>query len=602
MSHRFTQNEGQWKNIITGPKSEDFIRVFVVNNEPEKVLINRIDLLKAQPLIPQGSRTFLASKYDKVESVSKAPIQRTVIVEDTKFQLKCLNLTMGLFMALKAISGRNDLFFVSAMHQLYNVAICLSKFVEEMRSQDQDIEIRARNRANKCFFDAIALYSLYCLKHGDATDKTECPHCSKEVYAFLMKPCCGILNQKGLGCKKSVHVGPDSCQRHVKMTMVELGIDIVLEGRTVLCRECSGDDAGVGPEQLKMMEMCKALMKQRGASIFHAPVDIKVYPTYLDAVKTPCDLGTILLRLRTGEEMSMEKFVTLAKRVFSNAILFNGNGSWIGELARSLDHKLSKLLKGESIEQTHADVMAEAIGGTTAFASSVTFKAPGGLTPKATKVAGSSMKKKKRGRPRKYPVGAVSTSAQTSGGLTSQSPSTSVPVIKRKRGRPRKDSLGPGSAAKDNSKENICNAFFNGASQPRPKRRAAARKSYAEFSPLSWPESHVGNRRVAGQVSPLRLNDGSCAGPELISAAQNLVSKMKNPELLEAVGVCHPGLVDQFREIMVSIRMVSNEIVRMDYLIEDIGANMNKRVLEVESRVLSDLQEVKDQIASLEFS
>ena len=91
----------------------------------------------------------------------------------------------------------------------------------------------------------------------------------------------------------------------------------------------------------------KALMKNPAAGAFLVPVDWKglQLPTYPKIVKHPMDLGTILQKLEGSKYASVEAFLADVKLVWSNARLFNLEGSDIYEVAGLLEEEFEGKLE-----------------------------------------------------------------------------------------------------------------------------------------------------------------------------------------------------------------------------------------------------------------
>ncbi|GAA5878689.1 hypothetical protein JCM8547_002132 [Rhodosporidiobolus lusitaniae] len=85
--------------------------------------------------------------------------------------------------------------------------------------------------------------------------------------------------------------------------------------------------------------LIKKLMKDKKSFIFRAPVDpIKAgAPDYFDKIHNPMDLGTMSAKLQAGVYPDRWAFRDDFKLIISNAKLYNGATSPIGELANDLD-------------------------------------------------------------------------------------------------------------------------------------------------------------------------------------------------------------------------------------------------------------------------
>jgi len=90
----------------------------------------------------------------------------------------------------------------------------------------------------------------------------------------------------------------------------------------------------------------KMIMKNPAAGAFLVPVDWKVLklPTYPKIVKHPMDLGTISNKLEDRRYGKVEEFVADVNLVWTNAKLFNLEGSDIYEVATLLDEEFQSKL------------------------------------------------------------------------------------------------------------------------------------------------------------------------------------------------------------------------------------------------------------------
>jgi len=80
------------------------------------------------------------------------------------------------------------------------------------------------------------------------------------------------------------------------------------------------------------------MWKLHGANHFHEPVNPIAWniPDYPEVVKNPMDLGTIRQKLNTCAYKNCKEFVNDMNLVFSNCILYNGETSEFGILAKNL--------------------------------------------------------------------------------------------------------------------------------------------------------------------------------------------------------------------------------------------------------------------------
>ncbi|GAA5969785.1 hypothetical protein JCM11641_008040 [Rhodosporidiobolus odoratus] len=90
--------------------------------------------------------------------------------------------------------------------------------------------------------------------------------------------------------------------------------------------------------------LIKKLLKDKKSFIFRAPVDpIKAgAPDYFDKIVNPMDLGTMNAKLQAGVYEDRYAFRDDFKLIISNAKLYNGSHSPIGELANDLDQIFEK--------------------------------------------------------------------------------------------------------------------------------------------------------------------------------------------------------------------------------------------------------------------
>lgn len=93
--------------------------------------------------------------------------------------------------------------------------------------------------------------------------------------------------------------------------------------------------------------LSKLLAHPRGCSVFNTPVDALALdlPTYHAIIPHPMDLGTIKSRLHEGRYASLSKGMEEIRRVFANAILFNGENHAIGLLAKEMAKEFEEEVK-----------------------------------------------------------------------------------------------------------------------------------------------------------------------------------------------------------------------------------------------------------------
>eukprot|EP01022_Parablepharisma_sp_SALTPOND_P004542 TRINITY_DN120490_c2_g1_i1.p1 TRINITY_DN120490_c2_g1~~TRINITY_DN120490_c2_g1_i1.p1 ORF type:complete len:633 (+),score=39.58 TRINITY_DN120490_c2_g1_i1:249-1901(+) len=94
------------------------------------------------------------------------------------------------------------------------------------------------------------------------------------------------------------------------------------------------------------------LWKQQGAWHFHQPVDpiaLRI-PDYSQIIKRPMDFGTIKKKLATGAYNNCKEFVGDVEQVFDNCILYNGETSDFGMLAKNLREEFRKQCQIHSLD------------------------------------------------------------------------------------------------------------------------------------------------------------------------------------------------------------------------------------------------------------
>mmetsp|Transcript_3206 Transcript_3206/g.7205 ORF Transcript_3206/g.7205 Transcript_3206/m.7205 type:complete len:571 (-) Transcript_3206:35-1747(-) len=130
--------------------------------------------------------------------------------------------------------------------------------------------------------------------------------------------------------------------------------------RTGLARMGHGN-GGVPPPTpmfpgIQCLRIVNFLLEQPiAAELFGKPVDpveLKL-PTYFDDVKKPMDLGTISKKLTRGIYQSIGDFESDMHLTFNNAMLFNGKGHVVSELAQNLkntfDDKYKQMMLATAI-------------------------------------------------------------------------------------------------------------------------------------------------------------------------------------------------------------------------------------------------------------
>jgi len=103
----------------------------------------------------------------------------------------------------------------------------------------------------------------------------------------------------------------------------------------------------------KCITVVKKLMSDQYGWIFKDPVDpIELgLPDYFEVVQNPMDLGLVEKNLENGEYKDLDGVESDIRLVFENAILYNGENSDVGEMAKSLLNlfvrEWKSVLKGE---------------------------------------------------------------------------------------------------------------------------------------------------------------------------------------------------------------------------------------------------------------
>jgi len=102
----------------------------------------------------------------------------------------------------------------------------------------------------------------------------------------------------------------------------------------------------------KCLAVLNKLLNDPYGWVFKDPVDPDELgiPDYFDVVKQPMDLGQVKRKLENGEYHDLSSFENDTKLVFTNAILYNGEDSDVGDMAKDLlnlfDKEFKSLVKG----------------------------------------------------------------------------------------------------------------------------------------------------------------------------------------------------------------------------------------------------------------
>lgn len=88
----------------------------------------------------------------------------------------------------------------------------------------------------------------------------------------------------------------------------------------------------------KCLPLVKRLIDDKFGWVFRDPVDPEELglPDYFNVIKHPMDLGRIVTQLENNEYTKFEAFEKDVRLVFENAILYNGDNSDVGDMAKSL--------------------------------------------------------------------------------------------------------------------------------------------------------------------------------------------------------------------------------------------------------------------------
>ena len=93
--------------------------------------------------------------------------------------------------------------------------------------------------------------------------------------------------------------------------------------------------------------MINKLLNDQYADPFAQPVDPVALglPDYFEVVKTPMDLGMVKRKVDKGAYADVEAFEADVRLVFSNAVLYNGERSDVGSMAKTMIQVFNKDLK-----------------------------------------------------------------------------------------------------------------------------------------------------------------------------------------------------------------------------------------------------------------
>lgn len=88
----------------------------------------------------------------------------------------------------------------------------------------------------------------------------------------------------------------------------------------------------------KCLPLARKLLRHEHGWVFKDPIDpVELgIPEYFDVIDNPMDLTLVVNKLKEGAYKDMAGFVRDTKLVFENAIVFNGEDSDVGDMAKEL--------------------------------------------------------------------------------------------------------------------------------------------------------------------------------------------------------------------------------------------------------------------------
>jgi transcription initiation factor TFIID subunit 2 len=88
---------------------------------------------------------------------------------------------------------------------------------------------------------------------------------------------------------------------------------------------------------------------------FRKPVDpvLDNVPTYLERIRSPMDLGTVLSKLESNRYASVDEWAADVRLVWENAVKFNGGKSTIGVFALDLASRFEEYLAEVPTSEWH---------------------------------------------------------------------------------------------------------------------------------------------------------------------------------------------------------------------------------------------------------
>jgi len=107
----------------------------------------------------------------------------------------------------------------------------------------------------------------------------------------------------------------------------------------------------------KLINVCKSVIalkdpgtKRRLSDVFLEKPDPNTYPDYYQIIKKPIAINDILRKCRGHLYANLEEFWADWKILFSNAVQFNGEGSWVAVDAMALKKELERVMKKQGFE------------------------------------------------------------------------------------------------------------------------------------------------------------------------------------------------------------------------------------------------------------
>ena len=100
------------------------------------------------------------------------------------------------------------------------------------------------------------------------------------------------------------------------------------------------------PQRKFLQEKVRTAMKTKASFAFNQPVDPVALqiPTYLEIVKLPMDMGTMLQKLKDNEYKTVDEFIGDFETMVNNSIMFNGGNHPVTHAAMSLKAYFFKMM------------------------------------------------------------------------------------------------------------------------------------------------------------------------------------------------------------------------------------------------------------------